>query len=618
MRPNSACFRLLSLLSLLFALLFVMPATGQTFAQPTVVPTGNWPAAIYTADVNGDGIPDLIYIDQGATSAASVTHVLIGHGNGSFTQTAQIATAGSSLAIADFDGDGHLDIAWADQVGANAVGHLASGRGDGTFAAPNVYGAVPVTGSKPAILEFPTAVQFQDAGHPYLFVEDAANQFLYFITDRAPLAATLKSTGLPDGAGPILTAQLTATQHHQYAIVGSDGTLDVYFPNGAGGFSPSPNGFGFDVYKGSGSIHSALFQDVNLDGRPDLIAEGLNGRIDVFPGNGDGTFSTTSIGGTGTLDGLTGNGGHLIAIADLNHDGQVDALTATPAGISTLFGAGTSYLKLGGIYNAGPGHTSYAVADFNGDGNLDLAVDSPEGITLLFGNPDGSFQTSRAYAAGAPALSGALAAFTQSGHLDSAVSIAAAQAQFLRGNGDGTFTANASPTAPQPGIAGLWSVLQTGDFNADGKQDLVLTADGPVAKLYGPSPNVHLAYGVNLQYGNGDGTFGPVTGAYLVPNQCPIHGFGTSAVGDFSAIGVPGIANLDPTANEWIYTSHVPFVFASEDHFLTGGCTIHSHDLIAAADLNQDGTPDLLLQNDGTCSCSSVRPTKEDSLQTLR
>ena len=46
---------------------------------------------------------------------------------------------------------------------------------------------------------------------------------------------------------------------------------------------------------------------------------------------------------------------------------------------------------------------------------------------------------SRAFAAGKPALSGALGDFSGSGNLDAVVSVAAAQALLLHGNGDGTF-----------------------------------------------------------------------------------------------------------------------------------------------------------------------------------
>src|SRR5271156_6307830 len=40
------------------------PPSAQPFPQPTVIPTGNWPAAVSSADINADGNPDLIYIDQ--------------------------------------------------------------------------------------------------------------------------------------------------------------------------------------------------------------------------------------------------------------------------------------------------------------------------------------------------------------------------------------------------------------------------------------------------------------------------------------------------------------------------------------------------------------------------
>ena len=69
-------------------------------------------------------------------------------------------------------------------------------------------------------------------------------------------------------------------------------------------------------------------------------------------------------------------------------------------------------LSLRGIYNAGPGRTSFAVGDFNGDGVVDVAVDSPEGIAILLGGADGSMGGSKAFAAGKPALSGTLGDFT--------------------------------------------------------------------------------------------------------------------------------------------------------------------------------------------------------------
>ena len=60
--------------------------------------TGTGPPESQSADLNGDGQPDLIYTDYGATATASTTHVLLNNGDGTFTPGQTIATAGASIA----------------------------------------------------------------------------------------------------------------------------------------------------------------------------------------------------------------------------------------------------------------------------------------------------------------------------------------------------------------------------------------------------------------------------------------------------------------------------------------------------------------------------------------
>ena len=598
MRPSPG---LLRRFAPLLVLLLVRCANSQTFLQPKVIATGNWPVAVYTQDVNADGFPDLIYIDQGATVTASTTHILLNDGRGNFTQSATLATAGSSLAFGNFSGAGRVDIGWItpDSLAPGNTflrSYIAANSGGGTFAAP----ASALLFSVPTSFKagYTTGASLFSTGPDAIVVEDVQNSTAYVI--QVPLAGALPrgaTLNLPDGTGPIILADLNG-----------DGLLDIVI-DGAVGPPPAAqiflnkvnsfgNSGGPDVrFRGLTGIRSLVVQDVNLDGRADLIAEGSNGHIDVFFGNGDGSFQSASSGGTGPVDGLTGNGGHLIAVADLNHDSLPDAITATPIGISTLLGQGTAYLGLKGLFNAGPGRTSYAVADFNHDGNLDLALDSPEGIAILFGNPDGTFQTSQAFAAGQPALSSAVGVFTASGHLDAVVSTAAVQGQLLLGAGDGTFAAEPGPTAIQPGPAGLWSTVQAADINHDGRLDLIFTADGP------PSALPTSGSGVAIQLGGGGGGFsGPVSVPATPLTNCnpsPAPLFGTSILSDFNGDGFADLAARDFNGFR-IFNSTTatppPLFFAG---LQANPCAYNPHNLLTAADFTGDRIPDLIVESDG-------------------
>ena len=587
---------------------------AQNFAQPKVVGTGNWPAAVYTADVNGDGYADLVYLDQGAAPTASTTHVLLNDGKGNFTPSATVATAGDSIAIGDLTGHGHVDLGWLTVRNTAATGQsattltIAPGRGDGTFST-NVTQSFVSAAAMPYEFHFLQAARLHPGGPLDVLAGDVKTgvvlDFLY--TSSGATGTSMQLLAPPDGVGPMTIADLNGDGANDLVVNSATAhTAQVILGSSAGGFPvgglnhPSP---GFQRFSGISGVYSLAIQDVNLDGRPDLIAEGANGRIDVFFGNGDGSFQGTSSGGTGSLDGTTGNGGHLIAIADLNHDGLPDALASTPAGVSALLGNGTAYLGLKGIYNAGPGHRSYATADFDGDGNLDLAVDSPEGVAILFGNADGSLETSQAFAAGQPALSGALGAFHGSGTLDAVVSTAAQQAQLLLGAGDGTFRYLGSPGPPVPtsaqtGAAGLWSTVQAADLNGDGKLDLLLTADGSAAAL--PKS----ADGAVVQLGDGAGGFAaPQALAAATQLSCPQAPgllYGSSAL----VAGSSGTAIVNRSFDGARYYFNGGGSFPQIDRYDvyangTAACGPFAHNLVIAAPFVGSSVADVFVQANG-------------------
>src|SRR5580704_7362369 len=116
-----------------------------TFRAGASYDAGSGPISVAVADVNGDGKPDIVVADCGAnifcpTSAPGALSVLLGNGDGTFQAAVSYRSGGTSaasVAVADVNGDGRLDLLVANS-GSSTVGVLL-GDGDGTFQAASVY-----------------------------------------------------------------------------------------------------------------------------------------------------------------------------------------------------------------------------------------------------------------------------------------------------------------------------------------------------------------------------------------------------------------------------------------------------------------------------------------------
>src|SRR5262245_11105519 len=105
-----------------------------SFLAPVNYAVGTNPLAMASADFNGDGKLDLAVANQQSNTVI----ILLGKGDGTF-QAAQNYSTGSgprSVAVGDFNADGKLDLVTAN---ANNLSVLP-GNGDGTFQAPASIG----------------------------------------------------------------------------------------------------------------------------------------------------------------------------------------------------------------------------------------------------------------------------------------------------------------------------------------------------------------------------------------------------------------------------------------------------------------------------------------------
>ncbi len=362
---------------------------GTFTTGPTVQPSGiqSYPTMI-GGDFNGDGKADLAVLSYNGNSISYIT-VLLGKGDGTFATpiTGQVysqpQTGGDvilgTLAAADFNGDGKLDLAVVgDYVSSGGVTILL-GNGDGTFTAagPNLDltagFALVATGdfNGDGIPDFVAPNYFQDGGSPTIFLGKGDGTFTFKSTSFT-LAYFPTSVLVADFNGDgVLDLAFSDLNGVEIALGNGDGT----FTETAASPIPVPN-----------ELYSLTAGDFNHDGKVDIAGiDQYNDQIVLLIGAGDGTFTVTA---TTPAVSQIFLGPFAIVAADFNSDGVPDLamLTKSVNTASTLLTVPTetATVTVNGIAPVAPG-THNVDASYAGDRNYGAVTSST--IPLIGGLP---------------------------------------------------------------------------------------------------------------------------------------------------------------------------------------------------------------------------------------
>ena len=257
---------------------------------------------------------------------------------------------------------------------------------------------------------------------------------------------------------------------------GSD-NLSIFLGDGAGALQAPAT---LDTGAGTAPV-AVVAADFNQDGKIDLaVANQGNNTIEIFQGNGDGTFQPPPPPAVIQLPaGFTPTA---LAAGDFNKDGRMDlAVTGEGANAVWIFlgnGDGTFTTGANRQYATGQSPVWVSTGDFDGDGNRDLAIanHADDTVSIFLGKGDGTFvpAANPAVAAGKGPASIAVADYNADGLLDLAVADATDNAvSILLNLGGGLFGPNFElPVATAP------VSIVTADFNADTKPDVATANNG--------------------------------------------------------------------------------------------------------------------------------------------
>jgi VCBS repeat-containing protein len=500
-------------------------------------------------DLDHDGILDLAVTNFSSHTVS----VWRGKGDGTFEPASNFFAGGSPTIVemADLDGDGSLDLAIASQDNGLAV--LLNDNNVSLSVVQHTTLSIDAANDAPVMSNVAASALYVESTAPIAL----AGALTLADADNPTLASARVFISHGFVAGDVLHAETFATG----VTASYDATIGALTLSGAGTLADYQSvlrsvtfSSGSDNPTGSGAFPTRTIAWQVNDGT--AISENLFQAQTQF---------------------ATDDGPNAVTLGDFNGDGKLDFATANSGtdDVSVRLGNGAGGFGAATNFPMGAGvgaRFGLTTGDFNGDGSLDLVVGDISYVSVLLGDGAGGFSAATSFLVGSTVTQVVAADLNGDGKLDIAASNSdLGKISVLLGDGAGGFSTPASFTTT--GAAGNTNSLAVGDINGDGKLDLVAGnfSDGNIAILLG----------------NGDGSYQPVT---FSTHAHELGNPGNIALADLNGDGKLDVVSSDvnyPNIN--VQLGNGDGTFAAATYFDAGT----GQNSVAVADLNGDGKLDI-------------------------
>jgi len=548
-------------------------AWAAAFKGPSTFAAHLAPISVAVADFNGDGNLDIAIANRSSNDVS----VLLGKGNGTFnTQVKYSAGSGGpdpvSIAAADVNGDGKPDLIVAD-IGTNSVSVLIN-TGTGTFNAAVVY----------KVGKSPTAVAVGDLsgdGTADIAVTNSGDNTVTILTNNGSGAFTATFLAGTDATpSGIAIADFNGDGHNDIAVTNQvSNDVSILINQGSGTFAGAVN---YCVVSTSGSCSALsgitpaalVAVDLNGDNKPDLAVASSGGYVSTLINNVSGVFTLTATSSTSLTPQaiaagvyITGGSSSLV-VAD-NSTNSFEIYNYSGGNLSTPL----SYLS-------GTKPTAVAVGDFNNDTKLDVVVanSTDNDVAVVLGTGTGTFTDIENYISGTNVRALAVGDFNGDGNSDFLVNNSGRtfSVNLFTGNGKSIFT----PAATVAFNDDVFSIA-TGDFNKDSKLDFAVAQQA--------------SNSVSVVFGGGNATFG--TPSSYATGTGPV----AVAAGDLNGDGYADLVTANSTGNDVsVLLNTKTGTFNAAVDYPAGT----SPSAVALGDLNNDGFLDIVVANSGSSNVS--------------